>query len=145
MAVMTEKENLETVRKAYDAFGRGDLDVLLELLAEDVEWVTPRVEDIPYSGNCRGRAQVGEFFRALTEAEDVLSMRQDDFLVTGSLVAVRGRMRTRVRATGRTVETPYAHFFSVVDGRIQEFQEFYDTAAVGEAFRTGETAGAGAS
>jgi ketosteroid isomerase-like protein len=142
---MTEKENLGTVREAYRAFGSGDLDTLLGLLAEDVEWVTPRVEDVPHSGNCRGRTQVGEFFRALGEAEDVLSMTQDDFIVTGGLVATRGRIRSRVRATGRTVETPYAHFFSVVDGRIREFQEFYDTAAVGAAFRGAEEAGAEAS
>ena len=132
---MSEKENLETVREAYAAFRRGDLEAFVAFLADDVDWVMPEVPGIPFTGNCRGRTQVEEFFRALAEAEDVIEFTQDRFVVTGDRVAVTGRYRVRVRATHRTVETRYAHFFTVVDGKIHAFEEYYDTAAVADAHR----------
>lgn len=132
---MSERENLETVREAYRSFAAGDMPAFLALLAEDVQWFMPTVPGIPFSGSCRGRTQVAEFFEALDEAEDILEFTQDEFIVTGSQVAVTGRYRARVRATDRVVETPYAHFFTVVDSRIRLFHEYYDTAAVAEAYR----------
>jgi ketosteroid isomerase-like protein len=30
--------NVETVKAIYDAFGRGEVDAVLDQLAEDVEW-----------------------------------------------------------------------------------------------------------
>lgn len=133
---MSEKENLETVRKAYQAFGEGDTHGFLALLAKDVEWMMPEVPGIPFTGNCRGRTQVDEFFKALVEAEETLQFTQDEFIVTGSQVGVTGRYRARIRATNKTVETPYAHFFTVVDGTIHSFREYYDTAAVAAAYRS---------
>ena len=140
---MSEKENLETVKAAYRAFGAGDIDAMLQLLGNDVEWVMPEVPGIGFTGSYRGRTQVGEFFRTLAGAEDTLEFTQDQFIVTGSQVGVTGRYKARVKATGKTVETPYAHFFTVVDGRIYAFQEYYDTAAVAEAYRTTHSASAG--
>jgi hypothetical protein len=137
---MSEKENQDTVREGYRAFISGDIEGFLALLADDVQWIMPRVPGVPFTGNLRGRAQVAEFFRALGDAEEVVEFTQDEFIVTGSRVAVIGRYVARVRATGRTVETPYAQFFTVVDRKIHAFQEIFDTAAVAEAYRTGKTA-----
>ena len=133
---MSEKENLETVREAYRAIGEGNIGGFLALLAKDVEWLMPEVAGIPFTGNCRGQTQVGEFFNALGEAEESLLFTQDEFIVTGSQVGVTGRYRARIKATGKTVETPYAHFFTVVDGKIHSFREYYDTAAVAGAYRS---------
>ena len=133
---MSEKENLETVREAYRAIGEGNMDSFLALLAKDVEWLMPEVTGIPFTGNCRGQTQVGEFFSALGEAEETLHFTQDEYIVTGSQVGVTGRYRARIRATDKTVETPYAHFFTVVDGKIHSFREYYDTAAVAGAYRS---------
>ena len=69
------------------------------------------------------------------DAEESLAFTQDDFIAAGSRVAVTGRRRMRVRATNRTVGTPYAHFFTVVGGKIHAFAEHYDTAAVADACR----------
>ena len=136
---MSEKETLDTVREGYRALNTGDMDTFLKLLADDVEWVMPVIPGIPFTGSWRGRAQVGEFFKVLGEAEEMLQFTQDEFVVTGSQVGVTGRYRARVRATGKTVETPYAHFFTVVDGKIHSFREYYDTAAVAQAYRPTQT------
>ncbi len=41
----------------------------------------------------------------------------------------------RVKATGRSYETEWAHVFTLREGKIVEFREFADSAAVAEAFR----------
>lgn len=137
---MSEQENLEVVRKGYEAFRRGDLDSLLSLLAQDVEWIMAEIPERPFTGTCRGRSQVREFFEALGASEETVEFTLDEFIVTGHRVAVTGRYRARVRATRRTFETPYAHFFTVVDGKVRSFQEYYDTATVADAYRTSREA-----
>lgn len=135
---MSEHENIEIVRKGYEAFRKGDVDGLIGLLAEDVEWITPEVPDRSFTGTCRGRSQVREFFEAMGAAEETLELTQDEFITTGHRVVVTGRYGARVRSTRRTFETPYAHVFTVIDGQVRSFQEYYDTATVGEAYRSGE-------
>ena len=50
---MSEQNNLGVVRMGYDAFGRGDIEALLALLDENVEWITPGPSEI------RPRARAG--------------------------------------------------------------------------------------
>jgi ketosteroid isomerase-like protein len=54
--------DLDIVSRAYDAFARGDLDALQELLSPDIEWRT--TPDVPFLGNYRG---IDEFLRAMNE------------------------------------------------------------------------------
>ena len=131
---MNEQQNLETVKKAYQALAAANMNEFLAILATDVDWMMPEVPGIPFTGNCKGRTQVDEFFQALAEAEESLVFTQEEFVVTGSQVGVTGRYRARIRATDKTVETPFAHFFTVVDGQIHSFHEYYDTAAVASAY-----------
>lgn len=137
---MSEQENLEVVRKGYEAFRRGDVESLIGLLAEDVEWIMPEIPERPFTGTCRGASQVREFFEALGASEETLELTLDELIVTGHRVAATGRYRARVRATRRTFETPYAHVFTVVDGKVHSFQEYYDTATVADACRTSREA-----
>ena len=69
---MNEQQNLSIVRKAYDAFGRGDIPSLLSLLDNQVFWVTPEPADVPTAGTRKGHAAVVEFFQALSGLVDVI-------------------------------------------------------------------------
>jgi hypothetical protein len=55
----------DTVREAYDAFGRGDIPGVLGMLADDVEWSVP--EPLPHAVSTTGREGVGQFFGRLAE------------------------------------------------------------------------------
>ena len=66
-----------------DAFGRGDIDGLLNLLDDNVEWITPGPSDLPVAGTRRGRQAVGEFFKALTETFETLDFQAKEFLAQG--------------------------------------------------------------
>ena len=60
---MEEHANILLLRRAYDAFGQGDMATLREVFAEDIVWHVPRRSLI--SGHHRGRdAVLGVFARA---------------------------------------------------------------------------------
>ena len=46
---MTE-ENLDVIRRGYEAFGRGDINALLESFDEQINWVTPGPPELATSG-----------------------------------------------------------------------------------------------
>jgi len=62
---MTEHPNVELSRRGYDAFAKGDLATLSELIADDVTWHVRGVG--PLSGDYHGRDEVFAFFGRLAE------------------------------------------------------------------------------
>lgn len=133
---MAEKENVQVVKGAYEAFGRRDIQGVLGMTAEDVDWFTPGPPDtIPYAGRRRGRREVGEFFAALAGAEEITHFEPQEFIAQGDRVAVLGNYKGRVLANSRGYDIDWLHVFTVRDGRIESFREYFDTAALADAYR----------
>ena len=57
--------NAELVGRGYEAFGRGDVDTVLELLADDIAWRVPGRS--PIAGEYHGKDGVMAFFGKLME------------------------------------------------------------------------------
>jgi ketosteroid isomerase-like protein len=131
---MIREGNLQVVQKAYECFGRGDLDGIFDLLLDRVSWVTPEVEGAPHYGSKHGKDGAREFFHGLMASEifEVFEPRQ--FLADEDRVFVLGRFVITVRATGKTWESDWIHMFTLEDGKIAAFREFFDNAAGGRAF-----------
>lgn len=137
---MSAQENVDLVKQGYAAFNIGNIEGLLSLFAEDIEWTLPSVEGVPFGGTYKGRGQVAEFFKTLTTAEDILEFTQENFIAQDDKVVVTGRSKARAKSTGRTLETAYVHIFTVSGGKVQKFIEYFDTAAIANAYR--QSAGA---
>ncbi|KCZ71411.1 hypothetical protein ANME2D_02141 [Candidatus Methanoperedens nitroreducens] len=60
---MNEQENVKAVERIYTAFGQGDIPTILNMLAEDIDWLFPGPADIPFAGRYRSREHVGSFLR----------------------------------------------------------------------------------
>ena len=58
----------ELVQSLFEAFGRGDINFILQHLAPDCRWVVPG-QGIPASGTYQGREGAAQFFRKLSETE----------------------------------------------------------------------------
>jgi len=123
------------VRRAYEAFQQGDIQSILDLIGEDIEWNTPEATGVPFGGLRQGKASVVEFFRQLNEAEEVQLFEPIEFIAQGERLAVIGRYRARVKATGRIIELPWIQIFTVRNGKIRRFYELYDTAITERAYQ----------
>ena len=55
--------NAQVIQSAYDAFGRGDIPAVLDMLADDVAWSSPQT--LPHGGTFEGKGGVGSFFQGL--------------------------------------------------------------------------------
>jgi ketosteroid isomerase-like protein len=127
---MTEQDSRALVQRAYEAFGRGDIEALLALLDEDVEWVTPGPSDLPTAGRRRGRQQVAEFFQAVNSLYDIQRFEPEAFVSEGDRVVVLGSEISRVKLTGKVLDMRWAHVFIVRNGKVAAFEEYLDMAAV---------------
>ncbi|KIF82109.1 nuclear transport factor 2 family protein [Noviherbaspirillum autotrophicum] len=132
---MNEQENVQLVRQGYDAFKKGDIPGLLQLFADDIAWTLDKIEQVPFSGQRRGKDQVTEFFKLLDENMHPLQFDPQQFIAQDDKVVALGHAVWSVKSTDRRFESDWAHVFSVQSGKITSFREYTDTAASAAAFR----------
>ena len=132
---MSEKDNVEVVRNAYQNFKGGDIGALLGQMSEDVDWRLPKIEGVPFSGERKGRGQVSEFFTTLADSQDSVSFEPREFVAQGEKVVALGTYNWRVKSNGREYGGDWAHVFTVRGGRIEGFHEYMDSAQAEAAFR----------
>ena len=133
---MTEQQNLDVVQQIYAAFGRGDMDGIINLLDPQVSWMTPGPPDMPSAGTRRGHAAVREFFDTLMKMVDISDFVPTDFMVQGNTVAVLGTDTERVKATGKAVAFRWVHIFVIENGRVVTFEERADVSAMVDELRS---------
>lgn len=121
---MTPKE---LVQSLYDAFGRGDIPYILERVAPDCRWVAPGT-GIPNAGEYRGPAGVAEFFQKLASTEHVTEFTAHEYFERGDSVVALGSEACTMPATGKQARTDWAMVFRVADGKVTEWQSYYDTS-----------------
>jgi|ERR1035437_4365356 ketosteroid isomerase-like protein len=126
--------NVAIVQQAYDCFGRGDVKGILDRLSERVSWVTPDVDGAPFYGAKSGRDGALEFFQGLGAAETVEVFEPRQYMADEDKVIVLGRYAAKVNATGLSWESDWVHIFTINNGQIAAFREFFDNAAAGRAF-----------
>ncbi len=124
------------VQSLYGAFGRGDIDAILASCAPDVAWQDyGRPSDFPSFGPRHGKAGVQAFFGVVGAELEFLDFSPREFHAADDKVFVLGHSKTRVKKTGRLVDTDWVHVFTVQDGKLRTFTEYADTARFAEAYR----------
>jgi uncharacterized protein len=129
--------NTEIVQACLEAFGRGDITVILDTCTENVEAIFPGDPSIiPYAGQWKGKSRVAEYFRIIGETVDVLKWKTQHIVGSGDRVAAFGTMDQRVKATGKTtIDMHWALNFTVGNGKLTGWQAYIDTAVAEKAFR----------
>ena len=134
------RQNIAFVQALYEAFGKRDVPKILSALSTTVEWGEPPNPYNPAGGTRHGHEGFLEWLRVGNESEEVLVLEPKEFLANLSSVAVVGYTKCRVRATGKAYETDFVHLIALGNGKVQRFQEFFDTFAAAEAFRASKDA-----
>jgi ketosteroid isomerase-like protein len=132
---MNEQENIQLTQQIFKAFGEGNLQFLLNLLAEDVEWyVAGSPEYTPLAGKYHGVEQVAQIFKTVGEFLELKQFQPQEFVAQGDRVVVFGHAIGCVHPTNRAVEYDWVHFYTLRNGKITKFSEYLDTAAIAAAF-----------
>jgi ketosteroid isomerase-like protein len=124
---MSDTSQIALIRKLYDAMG--DVNTFLPLLADDVEWDITK--GFPRGGVYRGiDATVSEFFPFLAEFDEFYA-KGDEYFESGDHVIVLGRyFGTKGE---RKVQSRFAHFWTIRDGKVGRLQQTADTKLLAQA------------
>jgi len=129
---MNVQENVQIVKDAFAAIGRGDMQGLLALSAEDIEWIIPG-EDWPLAGTRRGHAGLADLFQTQSESMETTFMEPREFVAQGDRVLVVGFARGRIKATNKTWEDDWVFAMTVRNGKLTSIREYIDTQALARA------------
>ncbi|MGZ8686903.1 MAG: nuclear transport factor 2 family protein [Gaiellaceae bacterium] len=126
----------DVVRRSYEAFARGDMDAVLADMHDDIEW--QQAQGLPHGGTYRGLAEVRRnvFDPLDRDWWSEFSAVPNEFLDAGEEVVVIGRYRGVAKATGRRLDVPFVHVWSLRDGKAWRFRQFLDTYGWVEALAT---------
>jgi ketosteroid isomerase-like protein len=132
---MSAEQNLQTVKTMYDAFGRGDVETILELVTDDVDWSTEAaVASAPWYGPRHGRDGVRGFFAGIGQTGPVTDFEPLSFTTNDDGdVMVFIRYAFTVTATGKDVAMNLHHYWRFRDGKVCFVRSSEDTAQVAAA------------
>ena len=132
---MSEAANVQLIKELYDRLGKGDLETALGLMTDDVTFVVPGPPGIGAAGTWRGHNGVRECFARLREAQENQRTDVREFVAQGNTVVVLLHVIAKARSTGKRFESDLVHFFTLRDARISNLIDFFDTAALVDAYR----------
>jgi ketosteroid isomerase-like protein len=130
----TEIENTERVNRVFEAFGRGDVEYILDQLADDVRFTSHLDPKVPWAGQYSGRDNVAQYFQALGGAVEVTDHPVTALIAQGDTVVATGDVSFRVRETGKAGSSSWVYIWKLANGQIQSYDQFNDTGLT-EAFR----------
>jgi uncharacterized protein len=119
------KENVEIVRRSFEAFARGDLDAAFADFHPDVEWCTS--SDEPDQEIYRGIEGLRRFAAAIEEPwEDrfAQTVSADDFIDLGEWVVVPWHGQLHGRGSGLEIEVWETYAVRLRGGKVVRVDEY---------------------
>ena len=119
---------VDIVRSSYDAFARGDMDGVMGDMHPEIEW--HQAQGLPHGGLYRGLDEVKRnIFDPLDdEWWDEFTAVPDEFLDAGDQVVVIGRYRGTAKETGKQLDVPFVHIWTLEGEKAIQFRQYLDTA-----------------
>jgi len=109
--------NEELIRGGFDAFGKGDLDTVGELFADDIVWHFPGASQI--SGDFSGKDAVLQWLgRSFELTGGTLKLELHDVLANDEHAAALTRVTAQ--REGKSLDDPSIQLFHVKDGKATE-------------------------
>jgi hypothetical protein len=132
------EKNITIVKDLFSALNRKDIPAVLYCLDDDVDWQAPatgtQVKEIPWSKPRHGINEVSAFFKEVNEKLSLDEITCTTILCDGDHVVAEGSMKGCVCETGCSYSTDWSMSFTLQNGKITRFRNYYDSANVAAAF-----------
>ncbi len=125
-------KNVELIKSLYQAFAQGDVPTVLQSFDENIEWT--EAEGFPYGGTYRGGEAVLQnvFMKFATEWQN-FKAEPNEFLDAGERIVALGNYSGIFNKSGKSMSAPFAHVWTLVNGKVTKFVQYADTLKVSEA------------
>ncbi len=116
------------VDTAYAAFAAGDIATILDLVADDVSWESPRT--LPHGGSFSGRDGVLQFFQGIGTHWASLRLTIEGVAALNDHTVVGVVNAAGEHVNGSRANYGATHVFTIRGGLIVAFREFVNLDAV---------------
>jgi ketosteroid isomerase-like protein len=126
------EENVETVRRTFEAFSDGGIDAALEYCDPEIEWWAPPewLEDRLY----RGHEGVRELTAFWTQQFDELQLEPERFIdLGGDHVLALIHQSGRIRGSSDRIEQPFGYLADIGNGKLTQVHAYFSWEAALEA------------
>ncbi len=131
---MSATAKIDIIKNSIGCFTRGDLEGVLALMAENVDFrPSGPPELLPWARQRCGPQDVAQYFADLLAIVDYKLFEPEKYLADGDEVIVLGRARMCIKATGRALDTEWLLRFELDDGQIVRYRDLWDTGAAVQA------------
>ena len=122
---MSEQQNIETVGKLYEAFGRGDVAHIVDQCTDDVRWMSHFDAIVPWAGDFSGKANVSKFFEAIGANSNITRFEPKEFVAQGDTVVSSGSLDITANSTGKSATTRWAFIWKLRNGKVYDYEQFH--------------------
>ena len=113
------QQNVEIMREAYNAFDRGEANLLFDLLDPEIEWKA--MEDTEPKHGVEGVLEsIGGWFQVW----DDFQIEPEEFIDSGDHVIAVVKERGRVPGSAEVVSQRFFQVWTLLDGKIRAFREY---------------------
>jgi ketosteroid isomerase-like protein len=127
---------IETVQGIYEAFGSGDVQAILAVLTDDVDFGSePDSTVAPWHGRRRNKQEVTEFFQSIAENLEVTEFTPLSFTSNDTDVMAVIRFGVKVPATGKSGTMHLHHWWRFDGDKVCFYRGTEDTALTAELLR----------
>jgi ketosteroid isomerase-like protein len=127
MDTMANKQLLQDI---YAQISRGNLQPLLDSMADDIEWTI--IGSTALSGTSHGKQEViDKLLKPLRArlADGPIMFQPERFIAEGEYVVMQARGRATARS-GKPYNNTYCIVCRIVDGKLKEMIDYVDTELI---------------
>lgn len=132
---MSVQQNIEIAQRFLERVGsNAAADTISVMFSENLVWNVPGAPGmLPWIGQQAGRVAVKNFLRDFDALMERVKLEVHDVTASESRAVIVGELATRIKATGKVIETPYFISLTIAGGVITHFMLLENTLAVVEA------------
>ena len=134
---MSQQENTRIAQELLAGLGeRRDPAIIADGFSKDILVEFQGDEGaLPWIGRRRGRGAVADFVHGVRAKTEPVRFDVTEILASDARAVIVGELATRVKATGKMIESDFVIILTVKDGLIARFQMLEDSFAVSKAAR----------
>jgi uncharacterized protein len=125
-----ETANKELLRHVYAEISKGNVQPLLDSLADDVEWTI--IGSTALSGTSRGKQEViDKLLKPIRArlADGPIVFQPERFIAEGEYVVMQAEGRATA-LSGKPYNNTYCIVCRIVDGKVKEMVDYIDTELI---------------
>jgi len=134
---MSKNDTLRLAQEFLSRMGSGaEPAEIAKLFSENMEWEVPGDTGVlPWIGKKSGKAAIIDFVNQSRAMIERIKFEVHDILASGNRAVILGSLASRLKRTGKIIETDFAIVLDVANGEIVRFQMLEDSFVVSQATR----------